>query len=267
MPSRLRRWGASGWWTPSGDYARTGGASLALGFVPQTLALRSPEAWEAVAADQHQLRRAFFRARCPPDAVEVVREPASRSDVADSPHFSLALARADRSLLVLDTANGTRVEICRSCQETPDAGTCPTTVERQATGGLTVASRHDGARVLGARRNGAGLIDLLERDLATDCGSPWTVLGTAPDSAAAVQWEPAMFGRKPGLPLQHRDGRAGLRSLERRSRHRAREPKRSSSGRSKVGLRRPARTQSASVGARDGPGERRSVAPEVSLPE
>jgi len=25
------------------------------------------------------------------------------------------------------------------------------------------------------------------------------VLGTAPDSAAAVQWEPAMFGRKPGL--------------------------------------------------------------------
>jgi hypothetical protein len=190
-----------------------------------------------VAADQHQLtNRAFFRARCPPDAVEVVREPASRSDVADSPHFSLALARADRSLLVLDTANGTRVEICRSCQETPDAGTCPTTVERQATGGLTVASRHDGARVLGARRNGAGLIDLLERDLATDCGSPWTVLGTAPDSAAAVQWELAMFGRKPGLLFSTATD-VGLRSLESRSGHRAREPKRPScGGRSKVGL-------------------------------
>jgi len=62
-----------------------------------------------------------------------------------------------------------------------------------------VASRHDGARVLGARRNGAGLVDLLERDLGIDCGSVWTVLGTAPDSTAAVQWEPAMFGRKPGL--------------------------------------------------------------------
>jgi hypothetical protein len=184
---------------PSGAYTRAGGASLALGFIPQAVAVRSPEAWEAVAANQHQLRRTFFRARCAPAGVEVVREPATRTDVADTPHLSLAVARADRTLLVLDTVNGTRVEICRSCQETPDAGSCPGTVERPATGGLTVASRHEGARVLGARRNGAGLVDLLERDLATDCGSAWTVLGTAPDSAAAVQWEPVMFGRKPGL--------------------------------------------------------------------
>jgi hypothetical protein len=183
----------------SGSYARPAGASLALGFVPEAVAVRSPEAWEAVASDQHRLRRAFFRARCAPPTLEVVREPPSRTDVADVPHLSVALARADRSLLVLETVNGTRVEICQSCQETPDAGSCPTTVERNATGGLTVASRHDGARVIGARRNGAGLLDLLERDLSSDCGSAWVVLGTAPDSAAAVQWEPAMFGRKPGL--------------------------------------------------------------------
>jgi hypothetical protein len=183
----------------SGGYSRAGGTSFALGFVPHAIGMRSPEAWEAVAADQHQLRRAFFRARCAPAAVEVVREPASRTDVAADPNFSLALARADRTILVMDTVNGTRVEICRSCQGAPDAGTCPAAVERQTTGGLTVASRHEGARVLGGRRNGAGLIDLLERDLATDCGSPWTVLGTAPDSAGAVHWEPAMFGRKPGL--------------------------------------------------------------------
>ena len=183
----------------TGSYARPGGASGALGFVPQLVAVRSPEAWEAVAVDQHQLRRAFFRARCTPPSLEIVREPPSRTDIADSPRPSLAMARTDRTLLALDTVNGTRVEICRACQESPDAGSCPTTVERSATGGLTVASRHDGARVLGARRNGAGLVDLLERDLSGDCGSAWVVLGTAPDSAAAVQWEPAMFGRKPGL--------------------------------------------------------------------
>src|SRR5215813_7727255 len=69
----------------SGGYTRSGGASLALGFVPQVVAVRSPEAWEAVAADQHQLRRAFFRARCAPPVVEVVREFSSRTDVADVP--------------------------------------------------------------------------------------------------------------------------------------------------------------------------------------
>jgi hypothetical protein len=62
-----------------------------------------------------------------------------------------------------------------------------------------VASRHDGARVIGARRNASNLLELLERDLAGDCDSPWTVLATAPDSSSAVAWQPAMFGRKPGL--------------------------------------------------------------------
>jgi hypothetical protein len=62
-----------------------------------------------------------------------------------------------------------------------------------------VASRHEGGRVLGARRNANNLIELLERDLSTDCDSPWTVLATAPDSGSALSWQPVMFGRKPGL--------------------------------------------------------------------
>jgi hypothetical protein len=100
---------------------------------------------------------------------------------------------------VFDTRTGTRLESCRSCEAGADAGPCPPTVERTAAGGLTVASRHDGARVIGARRNASNLLELLERDLATDCDSPWTVLATAPDSSFAVAWQPAMFGRKPGL--------------------------------------------------------------------
>ena len=62
-----------------------------------------------------------------------------------------------------------------------------------------VASRHDGARVIGARRNASNLLELVERDLSTDCDSPWKVLATAPDSSSAVAWQAAMFGRKPGL--------------------------------------------------------------------
>ena len=53
--------------------------------------------------------------------------------------------------------------------------------------------------MLGARRNGSNLVDLLERDLTADCDSPWTTLATAPDSTSAIAWEPVMFGRKPGL--------------------------------------------------------------------
>ncbi len=109
------------------------------------------------------------------------------------------MARADRSLVAFDTRTGTRIESCRSCESSVDAGTCPAAVERTAPGGLTVASRHDGARVLGARRNANDLIELLERDLSADCDSPWTVLATTPDSSSAVAWQPAMFGRKPGL--------------------------------------------------------------------
>ena len=62
-----------------------------------------------------------------------------------------------------------------------------------------VGSRHDGARVIGARRNANNLLELVERDLSTDCDSPWTVLATSADSSSAVAWQPAMFGRKPGL--------------------------------------------------------------------
>ena len=184
----------------AGTYTR-GPYSLALGFVPDRLAVRSEQFWEAVATDaQHRLRRAWFHARCggtPSQEVHV--EPPSRFDLADQPRFSLALARADRSLLVFDTRAGTRVESCQACEDAPDAGSCPPPVERTAAGSLTVASRHDGARVVGARRNDSGLVELLERDLSVDCGSPWTVLAAAPGSGTAIDWRPVMFGRKPGL--------------------------------------------------------------------
>jgi hypothetical protein len=192
--------GSVGLINASGGYAR-GPYSLTLGFVPDRLAVRSEQFWEGVATDaQHRLLRAWFRASCTQaPAQELHLEPPVRSDLADEPRFSIALPRADRSVVVFDTRTGTRIEACRSCEAASDAGICPAQVDRTAPGGLIVASRHDGARVLGARRNGSGLVELLERDLATDCDSPWTVLATAPESGAATAWQPLMFGRKPGL--------------------------------------------------------------------
>jgi hypothetical protein len=192
--------GTVGLVSPTGTYSR-GPYSLTVGFVPDRLAIRSEQFWEVVATDgQHRLLRAWFHATCGVVAAEEIHvEPPVRTDLADDPRFSLALSRTDRSLLVFDTRTGTRLETCRSCEASPDAGVCPPTIERTAVGGLTVGSRHDGARVIGARRNASNLLELLERDLATDCDSPWTVLATAPDSSAAVAWQPAMFGRKPGL--------------------------------------------------------------------
>ncbi len=192
--------GTVGLLSVSGTYTR-GSYTLALGFVPDRIAVRSDQFWEVVGTDaQHRLLRGWFRATCgAPPAQELHVEPPVRSDLADDPRFSLALARADRSLVAFDTRTGTRIESCRSCESAADAGTCPVAMDRSAPGGLMVASRHEGGRVLGARRNANNLIELLERDLSTDCGSPWTVLATAPDSGSALSWQPVMFGRKPGL--------------------------------------------------------------------
>jgi len=184
----------------SGIYSR-GPYSLTVGFVPDRLAVRSDQFWEVVATDgQHRLLRAWFRASCGAAPVQEIHvEPPVRTDLADDPRFSLALAREDRSLVVFDTRTGTRMESCRSCESGTDAGVCPPPVDRPAPGNLAVASRHEGARVIGARRNASNLLELLERDLSADCDSPWTVLSTLPDSGSAVAWQPAMFGRKPGL--------------------------------------------------------------------
>jgi hypothetical protein len=192
--------GSVGLVSASGTYSR-GPYSLNIGFVPDRLAARSDQFWEVVATDgQHRLLRAWFRASCgAPPSQEVHVEPPVRTDLADDPKFSLALAREDRSLVVFDTRTGTRVESCRGCESGADAGVCPPPIDRPATGNLAVASRHDGARVIGARRNASNLLELLERDLSTDCDSPWTVLSSVPDSGSAVAWQPAMFGRKPGL--------------------------------------------------------------------
>jgi hypothetical protein len=192
--------GTVGLVSAAGTYSR-GPYSLGIGFVPDRLAIRSEQFWEVVAADaQHRLLRAWFRASCGPAPTQEIHvEPPVRTDLADEPRLSLALSRADRSLVVFDTQTGTRVESCRSCESGADGGVCPAASDRSATGGLTVASRHDGARVIGARLNASNLLELVERDLSTDCSSPWTVLATAPDSSAAVAWQPAMFGRKPGV--------------------------------------------------------------------
>jgi hypothetical protein len=192
--------GSVGLVSSAGGYSR-GPYALNIGFVPDRLAVRSEQFWEGVATDaQHRLLRAWFRASCGASPTQELHvEPGIRTDLADDPRFSLALPRADRSLVAFDTRTGTRIESCRACESAPDAGGCPAPVDRSAPGGLTVASRHDGARVLGARRNASNLIELLERDLGSDCNSPWTVLATAPDSASAFAWQPAMFGRKPGL--------------------------------------------------------------------
>lgn len=192
--------GSVGLVSASGTYSR-GPYALSIGFLPDRLAIRSDQFWEVVATDaQHRLLRAWFRATCGAGPLaELHAEPPVRSDLADDPRFSLALTRADRSLVAFETRTGTRIESCRSCESAADAGTCPSPVDRSAPGGLTVASRHEGGRVLGARRNASNLVELLERDLSADCDSPWTVLATAPDSGSATAWQPVMFGRKPGL--------------------------------------------------------------------
>ena len=192
--------GSVGLVSAAGAYSR-GPYSLSIGFLPDRLAIRSEQFWEVVATDgQHRLLRAWFRATCGAVPVQEIHvEPPVRTDLADDPRFSLALPRADRSLLVFDTRTGTRMESCRSCDSGADGGACPAPFDRSTTGGLMVASRHDGARVIGARRNASNLLELVERDLSTDCDSPWTVLATAPDSSSAVAWQAAMFGRKPGL--------------------------------------------------------------------
>lgn len=186
----------------AGIYARDGGYSQALGFTPDALALRSSDSWEIVARDSiNGLKRAWFQARCgPAPSAGIQIETSSRSDIASNPEFSFALTRSDRSLLVFNRVDRQRVEVCRSCTQFPDAGSCPGEVERvSAPSVLRVASRHDGGRVLGARQASSGLLELLERDLTTDCNSTWTVLATVPDSTSAKKWLPAMFGRKPGV--------------------------------------------------------------------
>jgi hypothetical protein len=185
----------------AGTYSREG-YTQALGFIPDALAVRSPDFWEVVVKDSVAgLKRARFQAHCgasPSEGVEV--ETSSRTDIASSPEFSFALTRSDRSLLVFNRLDGQRVEVCRSCTEFPDAGNCPGEIERvSAPSVLRIASRHEDGRVLGARQASSGLLELLERDLTNDCNSSWTVLATVPDSTSAKKWLPAMFGRKPGV--------------------------------------------------------------------
>src|SRR5262249_18179697 len=140
--------GSVGLISATGGYSR-GPYVLSIGFGPDRLAIRSEQFWEVVATDtQHRLLRAWFRASCGASpAQEIHVAPPVRTDLADDPRFSLALARAARSLVTFDTRTGTRVESCRGCDSDSDAGACPAPVDRVAPGGLTVASRHDAARV------------------------------------------------------------------------------------------------------------------------
>jgi hypothetical protein len=187
----------------AGMYSRDG-YTHSLGFIPDALAVRSPDFWVAVFKETLVgVTYAWYQAHCgsSPDA-GIRMESVPQSDVADN-QFSLALTRADRSLLVFNRFDGLglqRLELCRSCAQFPDAGDCPAQVKRVASGAvLTVASKHEGGRVLGARQASSLLLELLERDLTTDCNSSWTVLATVPDSSSATKWLPVMFGRKPGI--------------------------------------------------------------------
>jgi hypothetical protein len=184
----------------AGMYSRDG-YTKSMGFIPDALAVRSPDFWVALFIDSLVgITEARYRAHCeaPVDGgIEIETLP--QSDIAHG-ELSFALTRADRSLVVFNRSDGQRLELCRSCAQFPDAGDCPAQVKRIAGGVvLNVASRHEGGRVLGARRASSGQLELLERDLTDDCNSSWTVLATVPDSTSAKKWLPAMFGRKPGM--------------------------------------------------------------------
>lgn len=61
---------------------------------------------------------------------------------------------------------------------------------------LVVAPKFEGNRVLGARRVGAGSVELMQKDLSASCGAPWAALGTVPQSATATRFRPVRLGTR-----------------------------------------------------------------------
>jgi hypothetical protein len=111
----------------------------------------------------------------------------------------VALPPGGRALSVFDTASSQRTEACYACLDPDPGGACADDFVRPAAGDLQVASGLSGTRVIGARVNaGSGLLELVEREL-TPCHSDWRLLGTADGSDGAQQFQPVMFGLRPGL--------------------------------------------------------------------
>ncbi|MBX5481032.1 MAG: hypothetical protein IRZ16_04160 [Myxococcaceae bacterium] len=68
--------------------------------------------------------------------------------------------------------------------------------------GLRLGRHLNPDKILGARRNGSGVLELVERQVTTGCfDNNWSVIATAPGSvsSAASVYKPLMFGKKPGV--------------------------------------------------------------------
>jgi hypothetical protein len=168
--------------------------------VPVRLGLRSASSWELVSLTYAGLDRVAFRPACAGGgSADFTAQSGFTTRVATPPRLSIALADADRSLYVFDDLERERVERCEACVGAAAGSSCPPTVERTARPGLMVASRRSGGRVLGAALADTGAIELLERDLSDDCGSPWQSLGVFPASRGAIRWVPVLFGARPGI--------------------------------------------------------------------
>ncbi len=128
------------------------------------------------------------------------------TNLGTMPRVSTVLtSNGDGSLWVYDNNTGSRTEVCDLCVRV-GGGFCQPgnnlTRPHPLAENLRVARRDTGSRVLGSRILSSPLrIELLERDLAPDCKSSWTSLGTVTLSGNVNPdaHQPVMFGSRPGV--------------------------------------------------------------------
>lgn len=181
-------------------YHRAGWGDLPLPsqFAPRVVAALSPNRWEWFDTSGGTLRRQVHDCSCTSgcafSGVETLRADLSTT----APRLSLAIPPGSRRLYVFDTSATARTAACYECPA--DTGPCALAGEQHGTvtQGLMVAAEPDGAKVLGAWRNG-GALELLERDLSLGCTGSWTVLGTLPDASAVTKYRPVRAGGQNGL--------------------------------------------------------------------
>jgi len=181
-------------------YQRAPGSTpLPLSTLPARLGLRSSSGWELLSVTFTSVDRVVFRPACAGGGPEpFAAQAAVITGVRTLSRLSVALPDADRSLYVFDGLLGDRVERCEACVGAASDAGCPPSFERSTRGGLVVATRRSGGRVLGAAAADGGGVELLERDLEPGCATDWQPLGVLPGSQGAIRWAPVLFGARPG---------------------------------------------------------------------
>jgi hypothetical protein len=199
-------------------YRRPPNPDVPLPFVPQEVAIRSPDEWEWLSQSGSVIQRQLHLCHCDTNGSSCDFVPASggtpvATDAASVSALSVA-AVPGRRLYVYDHRDGnSRTEACFACVTGTDtAGGCPddaSQVTSQASQHLRVAPG-PGQTVIGARLTTGSPVglELVQRDLSQSCSGNWSVLGKV-DSATDA-FRPVMFGDRPGLLYLRPDGRIGV---------------------------------------------------------